>query len=156
MHGGVEPVWLGQLLTRPEGHHQRARLGVQAQGRCNGDRLRFAAALCAEQRRTVEGHAPPLIGCGGDIELPQIALQIACIDKVGRAVSGDVEELRCGQTVAVALAVAIGTSIGPGHELLEFAITIKILNQQHRPLVRTVVAVAQNHRPALVVGPRDL
>ena len=101
---------------------------------------------------------PPNLPVGAvdvcEIELPQVAQVVARVHHIGAVVAIEVHQTRCSQAVVIGIAGACCFA-GDG-DAYEFLRTVKVLHQQHRALIRTVVAIAQYHRPAVVVHARNL
>jgi len=108
-----------------EGHEQTAlRMGLP--DRRGGDRLvdgRRRRVARHEQRFAVESGLPASRSRRAEVELPEVAKQVARIGHIGRAVAVEVDQARHPEPVAGA---------GGGGDSEQFALAVEVLDQQHR------------------------
>ncbi|MCY1542700.1 hypothetical protein D9M68_784610 [compost metagenome] len=136
------------------GHPQRRRGDGLTFWHCGSigghvQRLTGGRVLADGARAVPDADAPLAVVGAGQVELPELALQVAGIGDVHGAVLVDVDQARRRQAVGLRQG-------GVGDDAQQGAITIEVLDQQDRAFVEAVCAVSHDHSPALIVELHDL
>ena len=147
---GVDPlrrqvgVVAGRDIAAGAERDQEAAGGELRDVRATGDRV---AGARREQRQAAVAERPAARRRAEEVELPEVAVEIAGVSVVGDAVAVDVDRPRCREAVRACRRAGAGVDLG------DQGAVFGVDHEQERVAGRVadVVAAAHDHRPAAVV-----